>query len=138
MKRFGWISFAFAVCSGVLAAQQIKTVPVTSTVANDGREMFSAYCAACHGTEGRGDGPAAAALKRRPADLTQLARKNNGVFPAVRVKLFIKGNDEVAAHGTREMPVWGPVLQSLAPTNRDLVALRIRNLEQYIESLQAQ
>jgi mono/diheme cytochrome c family protein len=72
-------TICLAICAA-LAAQEIQKVPIQPTSAADGKEMFTTYCAVCHGTSGKGDGPAAAALKKRPADLTQLARKNNGTL----------------------------------------------------------
>jgi cytochrome c553 len=87
-----------------LVAQEIKKVPIHPTPASSGQAMFTTYCAACHGAGGKGDGPAANALKKRPADLTQLARKNNGTLPDVRVMTFITGDEAIAAHGSRDMP----------------------------------
>jgi mono/diheme cytochrome c family protein len=136
-KRLTAGFFAFTCCAGILAAQQIKTVPVEPTPASSGKQMFTTYCSVCHGIDGKGDGPAATALKKRPADLTQLARKNNGAFPEIRVARFIKGSDEVAAHGSRDMPIWGRLFGSLSPTSPEVVELRVSVLEQYIESLQA-
>lgn len=103
-----------------LGGQEIKKVPIQPTPAGDGKTMFHEYCAACHGTGGKGDGPAASALKKRPADLTQLARKNNGTFPEMHVMNFITGADVVAAHGSRDMPVWGAYLHLSAPTIKGL------------------
>lgn len=115
---------------------QIKKVPVTRVPANDGKAMFDNYCAACHGMDGKGDGPAKAALKGTPADLTQLAEKNGGVFPAVHVAQILRGVDR-AAHGSKEMPIWGPLLSSVSGSDSQIIQLRISNLTRYIESLQA-
>src|SRR5690242_19375774 len=106
---------AVLILCGVLAAQQIRKVPVQPTPAGDGKAMFKEYCATCHGVAGKGDGPAMDATKKRPADLTQLARKNGGTFPEVHVMNFITGDDVLAAHGTRDMPVWGTLFRSLDP-----------------------
>lgn len=121
--------------TGALAQQKpnIEQVPIPRVSAADGKEMFAAYCAACHGKAAKGDGPAAAALKKAPADLTTLSARNKGDFPEVRVRRYIEGLDEVAAHGTREMPVWGPLFRDL---NRDTAALRIEALAGYLKSLQ--
>lgn len=119
-------------------AQQIKKAPVQPTPPNDGKAMFHEYCAVCHGPEGKGDGPAANALKKRPADLTQLSRKNNGTFPELHVMNFITGNEVVAAHGTRDMPTWGELFRSLDPNTHDVAGLRVKNLMDYVKSLQAQ
>jgi mono/diheme cytochrome c family protein len=112
---------------------RIEQAPIARTSPADGKEMFQAYCTPCHGKEGRGDGPAAAALKRAPADLTTLASRNGGKFPEVQVRRYIEGLDEVAAHGTRDMPIWGPLFRSLS---RDTAALRIESLAQHLKSIQ--
>jgi mono/diheme cytochrome c family protein len=72
-----------------------------------GKKEYDANCAACHGTNGKGRGPYREYLKVAPADLTMLAKKNNGVFPINRVYEVIDGREAIAAHGPREMPVWG-------------------------------
>lgn len=96
--------------------------------------MYMSYCASCHGKEGKGDGPAAAALKRPPTNLTTLSKNNGGNFPAKAVYVAISGQFNVAAHGSREMPVWGAVF---AQTSSDSLAkLRLTNLTDYIEKLQ--
>jgi len=90
-------------------AKTVKKVNAKATATLNGVDLFKEYCAVCHGAGGKGDGPAADALKKRPADLTQLARKNGGAFPELHVVNYIKGQDVVAAHGSRDMPVWGTV-----------------------------
>ena len=125
---------------GVLEAQNppnFKMVPVKATSAASGHEMFTNYCATCHGKEGRGDGPVAAALKKAPADLASLTRRNNGKFPELEVYHSIMGDGMVAAHGSQEMPVWGDVLKSLDSDTESMVRLRIANLTSYIKSLQS-
>jgi len=121
----------------VAAAAQVKiqqTVPKDVSPA-DGKGMFMEYCAACHGTDAKGTGPAASALKKAPADLTQLSSHNGGKYPDVRVSRFIEGVDTVQAHGTRDMPIWGDVFKSL---NRDAAAttMRVSNLTEYLRSIQ--
>jgi mono/diheme cytochrome c family protein len=100
----------------------------------DGAAMFRAYCAVCHGLDGRGGGPATEALKKRPADLTQLSRKNGGKFPVHHVDQMIQGADIEAAHGSRDMPIWGNVFRRL--NDPALVKMRVDNLTSYLESLQ--
>jgi mono/diheme cytochrome c family protein len=73
-----------------------------------GADLFASYCASCHGREARGDGPVAAALTVRPADLTRIAARR-GRFEASEVAAFIDGRTDVLAHGRREMPVWGRI-----------------------------
>ena len=99
-------------------------------------EMFRAYCASCHGVAGNGDGPVAPALRVPPSDLTTLARRNGGRFPAVRVFQSIEGSAAFPAHGSREMPVWGTVFRQRSGSNEAQVKLRVRNLTNYIEALQ--
>ena len=114
---------------------KINYVPPESTSAGSGVEMFKAYCAACHGQDARGNGPAAPALKKQPADLTQLSKKNGGQFPGLRVMNFIEGKEVVASHGSRDMPVWGAVFRSMS-RDEDVTILRVRNLANYVETLQ--
>jgi len=102
----------------------------------DGRLLFRAYCAACHGTDGKGNGPAASSLKTPPPDLTLISRRNGGKFPTLSVQKTISGEGVVTSpHGSREMPVWGPIFWQIA-WDQDLGNVRIYNLTKYIESLQ--
>jgi len=111
------------------AKQEITPITV-------GQEMFRAYCASCHGLDGKGMGPAEPALKKRPPDLTQLSKKNGGKFPAVMVANLIRGESfPIAAHGSGDMPIWGNAFRA---TNRDeaMVTLKVNHLTAYIESIQ--
>jgi mono/diheme cytochrome c family protein len=73
-----------------------------------GKTEYQSSCGSCHGIGGKGDGPVSKELKTPPADLTVLAKNNNGAFPYDRVYQMIDGrNTSIPAHGTREMPVWG-------------------------------
>jgi len=123
---------------GFCAGQQttVEKVPMRHTSASSGQEMYVTYCAACHGKDGKGNGPAASALKVAPADLTALAKNNNGAFPRDRVYGTIKGDVGIPAHGSKEMPVWGRLFRSV-DNNDALTLLRLKNLTDYIESLQA-
>jgi mono/diheme cytochrome c family protein len=100
-----------------------------------GSVSFDLYCASCHGRSGRGDGPTASSLRTRPADLTTLARRNKGVFPRDRVLAFIEGSNRTAAHGSRDMPVWGPTLRALDASDAR-VTVRLQNLVAFVESIQ--
>ncbi len=115
------------------AQPQVKKEPIKPVAASDAKAMFSAYCASCHGMEGKGNGPAAAAMSKTPADLTRIAARNGGTFPDVKVKRYIEGLDEVSAHGSRDMPVWGPLFREL---NRDTALIRVQALNDYLKSLQ--
>lgn len=125
-----------AVVAAAQSPKEIKKVEVSSTPADSGPQMFKAYCATCHGSNGKGAGPAAQALKVPPADLTVLKQNNRGKFPVAKVTHVLEGTDEITAHGSTDMPLWGPVFHSLTPSNDGVVKLRIANLTKYIESLQ--
>jgi mono/diheme cytochrome c family protein len=100
-----------------------------------GPALYGAYCAVCHGKDGRGGGPLAKSLKATTPDLTQIAAHNGGKFPLARVQRIISGEEQIAAgHGTRGMPVWGPVFSQVA-WDQDLGRIRVYNLAKYIETL---
>jgi mono/diheme cytochrome c family protein len=145
MKRFTpqYLLLGLALVFGSVAAvaadapaKTIKSVPARDTQTLDGKAMFHEYCAVCHGDNGKGNGPAADALKKGPADLTQVARKNGGTFPEIKVQRMITGEDEVAAHGNRAMPIWGNIFRSMS--NKEGETLRVNALMKYVEQLQAQ
>lgn len=115
----------------------IQHAPVKATSPASGKEMYTTYCAVCHGTDGKGGGPAASALKVPPADLTTLSKSNGGKYPALKVTSAIRGESDHPAHGTKEMPVWGSLFWSMSHGHEGEVQQRVANLTQYIESLQA-
>jgi hypothetical protein len=120
---------------------KIKPVPCTPTSAASGEQMFNAYCASCHGKNAKGNGPAAPALKGPLPDLTTLAQRNGGKYPTTQVENVIRfGAGTHAAHGTPDMPVWGPIFGSIGGTlgiDSPEVELRITNLAHYLGTLQA-
>ena len=101
----------------------------------EGPDLFRAYCATCHGLDARGRGPAAPSLRARVPDLTILARSNQGQFPSDRVRRTILGDDVRASHGSREMPIWGPVFHQIE-ADIDWGNVRMENLVKYLESIQ--
>ena len=106
-----------------------------------GAEEFARYCAACHGADARGDGPAAGALRTPPADLTRIAARRAGDFPADEIAAWIDGRLAPPAHGTREMPIWGVQLREGLPPGdwtEDLVRGRILTLVEYLRSIQVE
>lgn len=126
------------ICSLGARAQEkvIQHEPVKRTSPASGQEMFINYCAVCHGKDGKGGGPAADALKVAPANLTVLSQKNGGKFPTNHVGSILRGDASLAAHGSQEMPVWGPIFWKMSQGNAGEVQQRIANLSKYIESLQ--
>jgi mono/diheme cytochrome c family protein len=118
-------------------APTVKHVPITNAPSNSGKEMFNSYCAVCHGNDGKGGGPAASAMKTPPADLTLLAQKNGGKYPAPHVAAVLRGQATTPSHGNQDMPVWGPLFLSISRGNEAQVQQRITNLVNYIETLQA-
>lgn len=113
-----------------------------------GEQEYLNSCASCHGPAGKGDGPVAPSLKHPPADLTKLSQNNNGVFPVAHTLEVIDGRLEVAAHGKREMPVWGEVYNpawdsgviATPPNAKDLAEwiarLRMLALVEFISTIQ--
>ena len=123
-----------AISAGSAFAQpKIRTGPIKNVSAVDAKGMFDNYCAVCHGKEGQGNGPAASALAKVPADLTRISTRNGGKFPDVRVRRYIEGLDEIPAHGTRDMPMWGTLFNSLS---RDTAQLRIAALADHLKGMQ--
>jgi mono/diheme cytochrome c family protein len=101
----------------------------------EGADLYKAYCASCHGKTGKGDGPVAPTLKATVPDLTAIAKTNGGVFPEARVRRIITGEGMIASHGSREMPVWGPIFHQIEE-DVDRGNVRLENLVKYLESIQ--
>jgi mono/diheme cytochrome c family protein len=101
-----------------------------------GDNLYGAYCASCHGVDATGNGPMAAWLKVQPSDLTRIAARNGGKFPLDRVDRIIAGEEALpSGHGTRAMPVWGPVFSQVT-RDQDLGKVRIDNLARYLRDIQ--
>jgi mono/diheme cytochrome c family protein len=118
-------------------APEVKHIPITNAPSNSGKEMFKSYCAVCHGTDAKGSGPAASALKMAPSDLTLLAQKNGGKYPSAHVAAVLRGQATMPSHGSEDMPIWGPLFSSISQGHEAQVQQRMANLVTYIESLQA-
>jgi mono/diheme cytochrome c family protein len=105
------------ICLAAVGASQqkeIRHVPVRATSPASGSEMYTTYCAVCHGIDGKGRGPAADALKVPPPDLTMLAKRNGGAYPSDHVRNTIEGDLRLPAHGSKEMPVWGSLFWQMS------------------------
>jgi mono/diheme cytochrome c family protein len=106
-----------------------------------GRDTYLRHCASCHGAEGRGDGPLAGSLTKPPADLTQIAKRSGGRFDESAVLATIDGTRQVAAHGSRDMPVWGAVFEHEErgePYSAYQSLLKSRLLMDYLATIQAE
>ena len=101
-----------------------------------GKDLFKAYCASCHGSDAKGRGPMATSLRVQPADLTHISIRNRDVFPMMRVQKIISGEEQPSSgHGSREMPVWGPIFSQIT-RDVDLGRVRIDNLARYLRTIQ--
>ena len=114
----------------------IKKVPVQQNGEVSGAKLFLSYCAPCHGANAKGNGPAAVALKSIPPDLTVLAKYSGGSFPATHVMSVLSSQGDNTAHGSKDMPIWGPLFRSMADQSLQGAYLRARNLTEYIRSIQ--
>ena len=144
MRQFSFAILAVAIVIGIgYEAQSQSTDKVVINV-NDasptsGKQMYVSYCAPCHGVSAKGDGPVAASLKQHTPDLTVLSKNNGGKFPSKHIVDVLQFGTANPAHGTAEMPIWGPMLGDMnsTSTENDIKALRISNLSSYLKSLQA-
>jgi Cytochrome C oxidase, cbb3-type, subunit III len=132
------LAASVVLCIGFADNTSSKVViPVNKTSATNGKQMFASYCAPCHGADGKGQGPVSPALRVQPTNLTYLARNNHGKFPDAHILAVLEFGSDVPAHGSAEMPVWGPLLGKMSMANPQEKQLRISNLSRYIESIQA-
>jgi len=112
---------------------------------DSGKREFESNCASCHGIDGKGNGPLGELLRRSPPDLTQLAKKNQGILPMGRLYDVVEGSG-VPSHGTRDMPIWGReyrigdaqnLMEARGNYDADaLVRARILTLLEYINRIQ--
>ena len=126
-------------CSfGQTSASPVKRVPARATASVNGKDLYRQYCGSCHGVDGKGNGPVASALKKQPTNLVALSRNHGGKFPSKHIVSVLEFGAANPSHGTAEMPVWGPMLESMdmAANEPNMRALRISNLNRYLQSLQ--
>jgi Cytochrome C oxidase, cbb3-type, subunit III len=137
MGRGIGIGIGMLVVSAIMLGQtRNETATAENAEPFSGQQLYTSYCALCHGNDGKGGGPFSPQLKVWPPDLTQLSKKNHGVFPQMHVQAAIDGEYGKLAHGTAEMPIWGPVFRSMARGHKDSAQVRIETLVKYLESIQ--
>ena len=125
---------------GCVSAHEAAPADPNPMLVEVGQTEFAQYCASCHGVDARGAGPVASELRTPPSDLTHIAARNGGTFPADEIAAWIDGRLAPRAHGTREMPVWGLRFAEGMPPgelSQDLVRGRILTLVEYLRSIQA-
>lgn len=136
-----WLACAapLLMASAGVAVAQVQTSPddrARSLAIEAGRETYRQFCAPCHGQDARGNGPVARLLLNPPVDLTMVSRRNNGEFPEMMFEAMLTFTRlQTAAHGTGQMPIWGPVFKSV-DSSETLARARVVNLIAYLESIQ--
>jgi mono/diheme cytochrome c family protein len=133
------VRFGLGVALRAAAAAMLIGSGVAAAEETTGRDAYLEYCASCHGPEGKGDGPMAAELKKKPANLTRLAQKHGSPLPKDRLLDFIDGRDMVRSHGSREMPVWGKRLIENVPPGAGTEAYKrgtLRAILDWIDTIQ--
>jgi mono/diheme cytochrome c family protein len=138
-KWLAVVAFVAVTAAGVALLQARPPAtpeqPLIGSIRGD--KLYAAYCASCHGENAKGNVPMAAWLKVQPADLTRIAARNGGKFPLERVDRIISGEEALpSGHGTRAMPVWGPVFSQVT-RDQDLGKVRIDNLARYLRDIQS-
>lgn len=126
---------AASICNAQRTGPKTKTQLDQLIYSIKGADLYRAHCAPCHGVTGKGDGPMVSVIKMKMPDLTVLAKNNGGQFPAAHVRKTITGEEVVASHGSREMPIWGPIFHQVED-DRDYGNVRIQNLAKFLESIQ--
>jgi len=112
------------------------TAKKNPAIGQSGHDIFMDRCSACHGDDAKGNGPAVGALKVAPADLTLLAKRNEGTFPAERVRKMLGEWVDISAHGSREMPIWGDLFLPKSAADQEIANERFQKLVVYLESIQ--
>lgn len=132
---------------GSVTASQHDALPVSATAVQTpadppgreraGQDLFRTYCASCHGTTAVGDGPLASSLRRKPANLRQIAKRNGGQYPSELVYRVIDGRHPVRGHGGPDMPVWGDAFaRTTDASDEESVKRKIDALVAYLKSIQ--
>ena len=133
--RVGYARSILVVLGCLLLTGNLSAQALNAKVPLDGPSIYKAYCAACHGADGKGDGPAAETLKYKPIDLTAIAKNNKGMFPRNTIEQVLQNGEKWKAHGSKQMPTWGPIFLAV-DANDKIAYAHIHNLVTYLESIQ--
>src|SRR5690348_2011853 len=126
--------FVFCIAGAVRSGTVDETLP--PNYVPSGKVMYQEHCATCHGSDAKGTGPMAPLLITRPSDLTLLAKRHAGKFPREYVTHVLEFGPGPTAHGSSDMPAWGPIFRYYDKQNERAVQQRIRNLCDYLASVQ--
>ncbi|HLJ49268.1 MAG TPA: cytochrome c [Bryobacteraceae bacterium] len=133
-------ALALFTCFSLLGAPPettgVKFVPARPSVSIEGKVLFREYCAACHGVDAKGNGPAAFGLVRHPTDLTQMSSRHNGKFPDDYLMRVLRGEEKITSHGKQEMPAWASTFYRMN-SSLNVAQTQIFGLVNYIERIQA-
>ena len=128
------LAVAALLAHGALAQDPDPAVPTHVS----GSAVYKVYCAVCHGKEAKGDGPLASSLRFAPSDLTLLAKRNGGAYPAEQVFRIVDGRKPVKGHGGPDMPIWGDAFKgSVDGYTEEKVKQKIDSLVDFLKSIQA-
>ena len=138
MRKALLISAVIFVIFATLAKDQViaTQAPFPSVWVPSGEVMYKQFCAACHGAYAKGNGPVASILRTKPPDLTTLAKRHGGKFPYDYVSSILRFGPGSPAHGSSDMPTWGPIFQTIDKNSERAAQERIKNLADYLASLQ--
>ncbi len=136
MKGHGFGQHRTLACT-MVAVAMLWCLPTSGTAAErqNGKATYERYCASCHGTAAKGDGPLASGLTTRPPDLTQFAKEAGGQFPITRVVAAIDGTTAVQHHGSADMPVWGERFRA-ETGSRTKTRAKVLSIAEYLRSIQ--
>jgi mono/diheme cytochrome c family protein len=137
-SKFAWLVVLLFTAAGIAAAQEKTTKKEAQPAGTpaEGARLYRDYCTGCHGKTGLGDGPAASVLNTKPSDLTTLTERHGGKFPAEYLEKVLRFGVKKPAHGTSDMPTWGPMFSGESNANPTVRSKRIADMISYLETLQ--
>lgn len=136
IRRLAPLGFLLLTAYVASAGRGIDQTQLPPTYMPTGQQTYQQYCAACHGSDAKGHGPLAPLLKTPPPNLTTLAKRHLGKFPYTYVSNILEFGPGPSAHGSSDMPTWGPIFRYFDKQNERVVRQRIKNLCDYLASLQ--